>query len=85
MYTFCLLLGQYKSLSTGFDGTTENVGDIALAIYSGLWAYGGWYIFILYRFLKILLKNNEMCMHCNIFAEPIIASLEFDKPGYELL
>ncbi|KAJ8303563.1 hypothetical protein KUTeg_019959 [Tegillarca granosa] len=33
---------KYGSLSTGFSGTTENVGDIAIAIYSGLWAYGGW-------------------------------------------
>lgn len=46
--------GQYKSLSTGFDGTTENVGDIALAIYSGLWAYGGWNL-VLGIFLSLLI------------------------------
>ncbi|XP_060081739.1 b(0,+)-type amino acid transporter 1-like [Ylistrum balloti] len=34
--------GQFGSLVTGFDGTTNNVQDFALAVYSGLWAYDGW-------------------------------------------
>lgn len=26
----------------GFEGTTNEVGKIALAFYNGLWAYDGW-------------------------------------------
>lgn len=37
-----LAIGNTKHLSTGFDGTVTNVGHIALAFYSGLWAYDGW-------------------------------------------
>ncbi|XP_069141061.1 b(0,+)-type amino acid transporter 1-like [Argopecten irradians] len=34
--------GKYGSLVTGFEGTTDDVQDVALAVYSGMWAYGGW-------------------------------------------
>lgn len=40
VYQLCL--GHTKNLSTGFKGTTDNVGHIALAFYNGLWAYDGW-------------------------------------------
>ncbi|OWF41468.1 B(0,+)-type amino acid transporter 1 [Mizuhopecten yessoensis] len=36
--------GKFGSLVTGFDGTTNDVQDVALAVYSGLWAYDGWYV-----------------------------------------
>ena len=29
-------------MSSGFAGTTTEVGKIATAFYSGLWAYDGW-------------------------------------------
>jgi len=37
-----IAIGETKNLSTGFDGTTADPGNIALAFYSGLWAYDGW-------------------------------------------
>jgi hypothetical protein len=37
-------LGQYGSLATGFDGTLSNPSNIASALYSGLWAFDGWYV-----------------------------------------
>lgn len=37
-----LALGKTENLSSGFEGTTTNPGYIALAFYSGLWAYDGW-------------------------------------------
>ncbi|KAJ8971078.1 hypothetical protein NQ317_014751 [Molorchus minor] len=35
-------LGNTEHLSRGFEGTTNSPKDIALAFYSGLWAYDGW-------------------------------------------
>lgn len=35
-------LGNTHNLSSGFQGTNTNPGYIALAFYSGLWAYDGW-------------------------------------------
>lgn len=37
-----LVGGHTENLSSGFAGTTTNVGHIALAFYNGLWAYDGW-------------------------------------------
>jgi len=34
--------GSYDHVSSGFAGTTTEVGKIATAFYSGLWAYDGW-------------------------------------------
>jgi|ERR1711892_252729 len=34
--------GSYEHVATGFQGTTNSVGNIATAFYSGLWAYDGW-------------------------------------------
>jgi len=34
--------GSYEHVAKGFEGTTTNVGSIATAFYSGLWAYDGW-------------------------------------------
>ncbi|XP_077503474.1 L-type amino acid transporter sobremesa [Amblyomma americanum] len=34
--------GHTQYLSTGFQGTTSSISDIATAFYSGLWAYDGW-------------------------------------------
>lgn len=40
IYQLCL--GNSKNLSSGFEGTTSDIGKIALAFYNGLWAYDGW-------------------------------------------
>lgn len=37
-----LFKGNTKNLSSGFEGTTTNPGNIALAFFNGLWAYDGW-------------------------------------------
>lgn len=37
-----LFKGNTENLSSGFEGTTTNPGNIALAFYNGLWAYDGW-------------------------------------------
>lgn len=37
-----LILGNYKNLENIFNGTTASPGNIALAFFSGMWAYGGW-------------------------------------------
>lgn len=37
-----MAIGRTENLSTGFKGTSTNPGYIALAFYSGLWAYDGW-------------------------------------------
>ncbi|CAF1362772.1 unnamed protein product [Rotaria sp. Silwood1] len=34
--------GYTENLKSGFDGTTNNPLSVALAFYSGLWAYSGW-------------------------------------------
>lgn len=35
-------IGNTKNLKSGFDGSTTDPGRIALAFFSGLWAYDGW-------------------------------------------
>ncbi|XP_017881509.1 b(0,+)-type amino acid transporter 1-like [Ceratina calcarata] len=37
-----LLTGHTELLSNPFEGTTHSAGNVALAFYSGLWAYDGW-------------------------------------------
>ena len=32
-----------QSLTRGFEGSTTDISTIALAFYSGLWSYSGWY------------------------------------------
>lgn len=39
-----LALGNFGNLQTGFDETTASPGGVALAMFSGLFAYGGWCI-----------------------------------------
>ncbi|CAF3525129.1 unnamed protein product, partial [Rotaria sp. Silwood2] len=34
--------GHTQNLQNSFKGTTKNPLNVALALYSGLWAYGGW-------------------------------------------
>ncbi|GBP22856.1 b(0,+)-type amino acid transporter 1 [Eumeta japonica] len=34
--------GNTEHLSKGFEGSTKSPGGVALALYSGLWAYDGW-------------------------------------------
>lgn len=41
-YYIVCFLGNYKNLEDIFRGTTANPGNIALAFFSGMWAYGGW-------------------------------------------
>lgn len=33
----------FGNLQTGFENTTASAGGVALAMFSGLFAYGGWY------------------------------------------
>lgn len=40
IYELCR--GNSKNLHSGFEGTTTNPGNIALAFFNGLWAYDGW-------------------------------------------
>lgn len=40
IYQICK--GETQNLESGFDGTKLSPKDIALAFYSGLWAYDGW-------------------------------------------
>ena len=37
-----LAIGNTDNLKNGFEGSTSNLGFIALAFYNGLWAYDGW-------------------------------------------
>ncbi|XP_071523215.1 b(0,+)-type amino acid transporter 1 isoform X4 [Panulirus ornatus] len=37
-----LAQGNTQYLATGFKGSTNSLGDVATAFYSGLWAYDGW-------------------------------------------
>ncbi|XP_077866000.1 Y+L amino acid transporter 2-like [Saccoglossus kowalevskii] len=39
---YYLAKGYTDNFEDSFAGTTKSVGDIALAMYSGLWAYSGW-------------------------------------------
>ena len=34
--------GEPATSDMGYSGTTDNMGAIAMAFYSGLWAYDGW-------------------------------------------
>lgn len=36
------VLGYTDNLKTGFKGTHTKPSSVALAFYSGLWAYDGW-------------------------------------------
>nr|CAD7258620.1 unnamed protein product [Timema shepardi] len=40
IYELCI--GNVNNLSQGFEGSSTSAKDIALAFYSGLWAYDGW-------------------------------------------
>lgn len=37
-----IIIGQTGSLSTGFEGSSTNVADYAVAFYTCMWSYGGW-------------------------------------------
>lgn len=37
-----MIAGNTEHLNKGFEGSTFSPGSIALALYSGLWAYDGW-------------------------------------------
>ncbi|XP_056635372.1 b(0,+)-type amino acid transporter 1-like isoform X2 [Diorhabda carinulata] len=37
-----VILGETSNLDRGFEGTTTSPKELALAFYSGLWAYDGW-------------------------------------------
>lgn len=37
-----LIIGHTDNLYKGFEGTNYNPKNMALAFYSGLWAYDGW-------------------------------------------
>ncbi|XP_050354344.1 b(0,+)-type amino acid transporter 1-like isoform X1 [Nymphalis io] len=37
-----IIKGNTENLNKGFEGSTSSPGGIALALYSGLWAYDGW-------------------------------------------
>lgn len=34
--------GELGNLQTGFENTTASAGGVALAMFNGLFAYGGW-------------------------------------------
>jgi len=34
--------GSTAYLSSGFSGTNGNIGQIAIGLYKGMWAYDGW-------------------------------------------
>lgn len=34
--------GEFGNLQTGFENTTASPGGVALAMFNGLFAYGGW-------------------------------------------
>lgn len=44
---YCFVLGRTQNLQKGFEGTSLVPKDVALAFYSGLWAYDGWLVFYL--------------------------------------
>lgn len=35
-------IGNMENLTRGFEGTTTSPKSLALAFYSGLWAFDGW-------------------------------------------
>ena len=37
-----LARGYTQNFASGFESTTNSPGEIALAFYSGFWAYSGW-------------------------------------------
>lgn len=44
VYEICI--GNYTNLTENlFKGTTVSPGNIVLAFYNGMWAYGGWCVF----------------------------------------
>lgn len=42
LYKSFQFVGNTEHLNKGFEGSTFSPGGIALALYSGLWAYDGW-------------------------------------------
>jgi L-type amino acid transporter 5 len=54
---YCLFLGRFENFKAPFEGTTTNPGHIALAFYSGLFSYAGWYI------IKLLLIFLSLCTY----------------------
>lgn len=60
-----LVLGKTQNLQKGFEGTSLVPKDVALAFYSGLWAYDGWLVF--YKTISIqncYLRNLQVCCDC---------------------
>jgi len=37
-----MAMGHTETLATGFEGTNTNIGQIAIGLYNGMWAYDGW-------------------------------------------
>ena len=37
-----IILGKTQNFQNAFEGTTTEVGDIAVAILNGTYSYGGW-------------------------------------------
>lgn len=56
--------GETQHLAKGFEGSTTDLGKLAMAFYGGLWAYDGWYSTYIYHFqiiinfIFILFRNN---------------------------
>ena len=41
------IAGHMEYFEDAFVGTSQSVGSVSLAIYSGLFAYAGWYVLII--------------------------------------
>ena len=54
---YCLFLGRFENFKAPFEGTTTNPGHIALAFYSGLFSYAGWYIINPFFVTQLILFN----------------------------
>ena len=43
LHSFCMFLGSTEHFEDAFEKTNPHPGGVALAFYSGLYTYAGWY------------------------------------------
>ena len=56
--------GNTENLTKAFEGSETSFSAIAVAFYSGLWSYDGWFVIIIYKKNHICITRNqfEICL-----------------------
>jgi len=58
-------VGNTQYLNEGFQGSTTDIGGIAMAFYSGLWSFYGWQDYNPLKFIIEWIKLNHSLQECS--------------------